>query len=311
VAEFDAARRLVRFGVFELDVRSGELRKAGSRLTVSEQPLNLLIALLDRPGEVVTRDELRERLWPADTFVDFEHGLNAAVKRLRDALGDSADTPRFIETVPRRGYRFIAPVDEVGVPAASGFGKRSAPQPRPRQVPVVRIVVAAAVVLGAGVFGSAVSWWTSRHGHVETARSTVPQTLRRVTFGSGFDTDATWSPDGRFIAYSSNRSGNLDIWVQAVSGGEPEQIMHSPSADTQPTWSPDGNDTIVFRSERNGGGLFAVPAHGGPERQLTTFGLDRGGRPTRREYSSSRVISRRLSRDSSSCGWTGRCRGKC
>src|SRR4029453_16143809 len=101
---------VVRFGPFQLDLRTGELRKAGARINLPEQPLQVLKALLDRPGDLVTREQLRQRLWPAETFVDFEHGLNAAVRRLRDALGDSADVPRFIETLPRRGYRFIAPV---------------------------------------------------------------------------------------------------------------------------------------------------------------------------------------------------------
>src|SRR6187399_2538014 len=108
-----AEARVVRFGVFELDVRSGELRKAGTRIMIQGQPLQVLSVLLEHPGELVARDELRARLWPADTFVDFEHGLNAAVKRLRDTLGDAADTPVFIETVPRRGYRFSAPVERV------------------------------------------------------------------------------------------------------------------------------------------------------------------------------------------------------
>src|SRR5690242_16849786 len=99
--------RIVRFGMFELDQRTGELRKAGLRLGLQDQPLQVLTLLLERPGGLVTREELKERLWPADTFVDFEQGLNAAVKRLRYVLGDSAVTPRFIETLPRRGYRFI------------------------------------------------------------------------------------------------------------------------------------------------------------------------------------------------------------
>jgi TolB-like protein/DNA-binding winged helix-turn-helix (wHTH) protein/Flp pilus assembly protein TadD len=114
------ASRLVRFGVFELDLRSGELRKAGARVNLPDQPLQFLTALLEHPGQLVTRDELRQKLWPSDTFVDFEHGLNAVVKRLRDVLGDSADAPRFIETVPRRGYRFVAPVEGVGRPADDG-----------------------------------------------------------------------------------------------------------------------------------------------------------------------------------------------
>jgi len=106
----DPHTRIFRFGSFEVDVRSGELRKSGIRLPFQEQPLRVLTALLERPGDVVTREELRSRLWPDGTFVDYEHSLNAAVRRLRTALGDEADVPRFIETWHRRGYRFVAPV---------------------------------------------------------------------------------------------------------------------------------------------------------------------------------------------------------
>jgi TolB-like protein/DNA-binding winged helix-turn-helix (wHTH) protein/Tfp pilus assembly protein PilF len=103
--------RNVRFGVFEVDIEAGELRKHGLRLKLSEQPFQILSMLVARPGEIVSRDFLRERLWPSDTFVDFDHGLNNAVMRLREVLGDSSEHPRFIETLPRRGYRFIAPVE--------------------------------------------------------------------------------------------------------------------------------------------------------------------------------------------------------
>ncbi len=102
--------RTIRFGVFELDVRSAELRKQGRKIRLEGQPVHILICLLENPGELVTREELHRRLWPADTYVNFEHGLNAAVKRLRRALDDSADNPRFVETLPRRGYRFLAPI---------------------------------------------------------------------------------------------------------------------------------------------------------------------------------------------------------
>jgi len=99
---------LYRFGAFELDVRTGELRKRGIRLSLQEQPLRILGALLERPGDIVSREDLCRRLWPQGTFVDFEHSLNAAVRRLRVTLGDTAETPRFIETIHRRGYRFLA-----------------------------------------------------------------------------------------------------------------------------------------------------------------------------------------------------------
>jgi cholera toxin transcriptional activator len=102
--------RIARFGVFELDLAAGELRKNGAKLRLQEQPFQVLALLLERAGDVVTREELRLKLWPADTFVDFDHSLNTAVNKLRETLGDSASNPRYIETMARRGYRFIAPV---------------------------------------------------------------------------------------------------------------------------------------------------------------------------------------------------------
>jgi cholera toxin transcriptional activator len=101
----------VRFKTFELDLNSRELRRNGLRLKLQGQPLEVLAMVLERPGELVKRDQLRRRLWPEDTFVDFEHGLNSTIRRLREALGDRAENPRFIETLPRLGYRFIAPVE--------------------------------------------------------------------------------------------------------------------------------------------------------------------------------------------------------
>ncbi len=103
-------RKIARFGVFELDLSVGELRKSGVRLRLQEQPFQMLVLLLERAGEVVTREELRQKLWPSDTFVDFDHSLNTAINKVREALGDSASRPRYIETLARRGYRFIAPV---------------------------------------------------------------------------------------------------------------------------------------------------------------------------------------------------------
>ena len=101
---------LLRFGIFEVDLRAGELRKNGLRVRLQEQPFQVLAMLLERPGEIVGRQELQKKLWPADTFVDFDHGLNKAINKLRDALGDSAESPRFVETIARRGYRFLADV---------------------------------------------------------------------------------------------------------------------------------------------------------------------------------------------------------
>ncbi|SRR5581483_1555212 len=118
MAREQAARRF-RFGLFEADTASGELRKSGIRLRLQEQPFQVLITLLERPGEVVTREELRQRLWPEGTFVDFDHSLNSVINKLREVLGDSAGNPRFIETLARRGYRFLAPVEVADDRAAS------------------------------------------------------------------------------------------------------------------------------------------------------------------------------------------------
>ena len=158
----------VQLGEFQLDVESGELSGNGTRVRLQIQSFELLKALLERPGQMVSREELRQRLWPGDTFVDFEHGLNAAVRRLREVLGDTADDPKFVETIPRRGYRLVAPI-EVPAPApapaptpesesvassAAPDGAPRSPVPDPpaqrRWIPAIAALVAALMVLGAG-----------------------------------------------------------------------------------------------------------------------------------------------------------------
>jgi len=143
---------ILRFGVFEVELRSGELRKQGARIKLQEQPFQVLTVLLQRPGEVVTREELRNQNWPADTFVDFDNSLNTAINKLRDALGDSAESPRFIETLPRRGYRFIASVDGLDNDRDARDVRQSGEaRPAPR---VLRWLVAllSLAVLAAGLF---------------------------------------------------------------------------------------------------------------------------------------------------------------
>jgi DNA-binding winged helix-turn-helix (wHTH) protein len=135
--------RVLHFGVFEANLQESELRKDGMRIKLQDQPFQILSILLERPGETVSREELRQRLWPADTFVDFDHSLNSSIKKLREALGDNSDNPRFIETLHRRGYRFIAPVDG---PVATALEAR-------RQSPsrVALWVAAVAIVMLSGV----------------------------------------------------------------------------------------------------------------------------------------------------------------
>lgn len=133
---------VIRFGVFEIDVRAGELRKAGVRVKLQEQPYQVLLALLERAGRPVTREELRARLWPKDTFVDFDHSLSIAVTKIRDALDDRATTPRFIETLPRRGYRFVGPVERVAI-----GGDRVGARPTRAGQPILRSLMTFAGIL--------------------------------------------------------------------------------------------------------------------------------------------------------------------
>jgi eukaryotic-like serine/threonine-protein kinase len=151
---------ILRFGTFEVDLHAGELRKQGKRIKVQEQPFHVLTVLLQRPGEVVTREELRNQNWPPDTFVDFDNSLNTAINKLREALGDSAENPRFIETLPRRGYRFIAPV--------SGDQRKKLPSPTAAWWVGAGVAVIVVVVAAVGVLQ-----WRSRQARRLTDRDTI------------------------------------------------------------------------------------------------------------------------------------------
>ncbi len=159
---------ILRFGVFEVNVRAGELRKQGVRIKLQEQPFHVLTVLLQRPGEVVTREELRNQNWPVDTFVDFDNSLNTAINKLREALGDSADNPRFIETLPRRGYRFIAPVTNVdGTTRGTAAGVSAGVPLRSRKI----VVTAAIALLAAGIAGGLL--WRARQVRHLTEKDTI------------------------------------------------------------------------------------------------------------------------------------------
>lgn len=151
---------IFRFATFEVDVRAGELRKQGKRIKLQEHPFQVLALMLQRPGELVSREELRAQLWPQDAFVDFDNGLNAAINKLRDALGDCADNPRFIETLPRRGYRFLAPI------SSDGLKKTAIITPRSRIALLAGFVVLLVVATG-GVL------WRSSRARVLTEKGTI------------------------------------------------------------------------------------------------------------------------------------------
>ncbi len=166
----------IRFGVFEVDLRAGELRKQGVKIKLQDQPFQLLQILLEQPGEVVTREELRQRIWPSDTFVDFDGGVNNAVKRLREALGDKAETPRFIETLPRRGYRFIGTVNgstsstrAAALPSSAEPSAESWLKRRTLRAGILIGLGSAVLLLGVAGFASR-KWWQYFLG-----RGNVPQ----------------------------------------------------------------------------------------------------------------------------------------
>jgi Tol biopolymer transport system component/DNA-binding winged helix-turn-helix (wHTH) protein len=257
--------QVVRFATFEVDLRAGELRKAGLRLKLSGQPFQVLAILLQQRGEVVTREELQQRLWP-DTFVDVDHNLNTAINKIREALGDTAENPRFIETLPRRGYRFSSSIDDAGSSEKRADAADDKPSLRPRRF---TLGLSISVALGVLVVGTALFIYLERPAPaVPRQRSLTP-----LTFDDGLQIGATWSPDGRFIAYSSDRGGKSDIWVKQVSGSDPVRITKGPGQNWQPDWSPDGK-YIAYRSEDGDGGLFVVPALGGSglERKVSSFG---------------------------------------
>jgi TolB-like protein/DNA-binding winged helix-turn-helix (wHTH) protein/Tfp pilus assembly protein PilF len=186
-----ASARIIRFGVFEVDLKAGELRKHGFRIKLAEQPFQVLAMLLERPGETVTREELRARLWPGDTFVDFDHGLNNAVMRVREVLLDSSEHPRYVETVPRRGYRFVAPVEETPAraaqessPAAQSVLVPQVSLPSPASVSEARFrtgsLKRALMAAGALVAAGALLGWFVRYKHSANDAAKAPRSTSLV-----------------------------------------------------------------------------------------------------------------------------------
>ncbi len=260
---------VLRFSAFRADLRAGELHNNGQKVPLQEQPFRVLALLLERPGEVVTREELREKLWPADTFVDFDRSLNTTVNKLRGALGDSADRPQFVETVPKRGYRFIARVNGAGAEALAAERQsdfpdqptlaRTGPRPASDFWRSERFLQAAVVGLSVLVVaGIILALW------FRAPESTPELPLRRFAFAPEDSfLEPVISPDGRHIAYVTGFSGQFVLWVQDLDRDEPRQIVGIGSI-RYPFWSPDSN-FIAFRAERE---LKKVSVQGGPSTTL-------------------------------------------
>jgi Tol biopolymer transport system component/DNA-binding winged helix-turn-helix (wHTH) protein len=262
----------VRFGVFELDRRSGELRKAGVRVNLQEQGLQVLTLLLERPGDLVTRDELRQRLWPTGTFGDLDHGLNAVINRLRETLGDSADSPRFIETLPRRGYRFVGPIepDSRALPAveAEAVSVPQKPSGRPfLRRPAVPIMAALALCLLAAVAGALWHLWRT---------SSVERPAPRLVVITRLAGDEDWpafSPDGEQVAFSwsGEKFDNTDIYVTLVGATEIRRLTTDPAEDYAPSWSPDGRHIAFLRTVGRTARIHITSPLGGTDLKLSDF----------------------------------------
>ena len=259
----------VRFGPFELDVRSGELQHNGRKTLLNEQPLQVLLALLAQPGELVSREELVKRLWPDGTFVDYERGLNKAVNKLRDVLRDSADEPRFVETVPRRGYRFIGhlepvsppiPVDSVHNPpqVLRGEGK-------PRRFAMVAVLAALLLVIAVG-FGI----------NLRSSGRRSPLNLQNMRITklteNGKANDVAISSDGRYAVYVQSEGQKQSLWVRQVAAESAVQILPAESAPvSRLSFSPDGNYIYFLRSDGgsfNYANLYQMPVLGATPRLL-------------------------------------------
>ena len=265
--------------MFEADLARAELFNRGRQVRIENQPFQMLLILLERPGEVVTREELQKRLWPADTFVEFDSGLNTAIKKLRYALGDSADNPTFIETVPRRGYRFIAPVtiNGFGEPVAAAEASVShgavAPPASKSYFPVgIRESkrVAAIVVAALGLVAVSLGFrmWISRDRSFSMEKTEIV----RLT-DTGKVVGAAIAPDGRFVVYALHDRGAISLWLRQMATSSDVQILPPDENYLFPrlTFSPDSNYIYFVRNDPNQPGinnLFVMPALGGPVRLL-------------------------------------------
>jgi Tol biopolymer transport system component/DNA-binding winged helix-turn-helix (wHTH) protein len=276
-------RLIARFEDFEVNLATGEVWKAGRPLKVQDQPFRVLAALLERPGQIVTRDELRQLIWSDKTFGDFDHAINLALTKLRATLGDSADVPHLIETLPRRGYRFIAPLKEQNDPppasvitthVMASVQEQTVPAPVKEHpataagkklwlmVGVLALIVVAAVGL---------SWMFST---LRQQPSTVGEILPLVSMPGQQDTPAI-SPDGSQVAFAYSGGPHPGLYTALIGGEKPLQLTQI-DEDGNPAWSPDGRQIAFARynDSNHQKTLYVIPALGGSERRLytTSFG---------------------------------------
>jgi len=265
-ATVNNGNQTIRFGAFEADLPSGEIRKSGSRIKLQDQPFKVLQILLEHPGDLVTREELQSRIWPEDSFGDFDHAVNVAVGKLRAALGDSAENPSFIETVPRRGYRFVARLDEGPVdtypqlPPINGVRPSRRGSALNRTLLALLAIVVSGFLVGSGVF----------LGH-RTAKWQLPD-FQRLTVSRGTVHSARFAPDGHSVIYAASWDGepteifSTDPKIPGVrSLGLPATQLLAVSSSSEMAVLQPVNNRFLFAGR---GTLGQVPLTGGSPRQL-------------------------------------------
>jgi Tol biopolymer transport system component/DNA-binding winged helix-turn-helix (wHTH) protein len=257
---------VIRFQDFQVNLETGELWKAGVRLKLQDQPFKVLATLLQRPGQVVTREELRQLIWPEESFGDFDHAINLAVTKLRATLGDSANVPHLIETLPRRGYRFIGRLNE----SSPEQSRPTAPKGRLGKVTKrgwLGLGAVTSIILGFGIW---------RFSEFATTWFSASPALRSVPLTSypGLQCCPSFSPDGNQVAFNwtGPKQDNPDIYVKLVGTENAVRLTNEPALDLSPAWSPDGRFIAFLRLLDNAtskAGVFLVSPIGGPERKLT------------------------------------------
>jgi Tol biopolymer transport system component/DNA-binding winged helix-turn-helix (wHTH) protein len=275
-------RAAYRFGDYTLDPLAYELRRGGRSVRLERQPMEVLILLVRRHGELISRSEIADRLWGKDVFVDVETGIHTVIRKIRLALRDTADAPRFVATVSGKGYRFIAPVGAV----ANEMAQKPAPAVAPRELPpvapestmpvpgaalpsgrILLVAIGLSILVGALI---ATSWFNRRPPGPSAVRLTLATANRLVTNVPGSSGGPSFSPDGRMLAY--HKGPEFSLWVQRLDGGEPLQLASHGDGASFPVWSP-GGDRILYTSSR---GIMSVSPLGGP----STFLLEGAASPS-------------------------------
>jgi eukaryotic-like serine/threonine-protein kinase len=254
-----------RFGPFELDARTGELRANGARIKLQGQPISVLQILLETPGELVTREQIRERLWSSDTFVDFDHNLNTAIKKLRQALGDEAETPRYIETIPRYGYRFIGQVEKDAMPEAvalqpepEGAETENAQPPTPPPIARAHRALPWALGVVAILFACIIAWLLLKPApQPRVIRFAVAQPDNAQFLAGG---EMSISPDGRYLAFVARPGVDTAevLWLRPLDSDIAQPVPGTEGAQ-MPFWSPDSRQIAFLAS----GKLQRVSVTGG------------------------------------------------